>query len=140
MQSYWTGSIKGEASKIEARDRNGRTALIFAARQGNEAVLKWLLDVGAEVNAQGGYYGNALQEGGNEKVVQMLLDAGADVNAQGGCCGNALQAASIRGNEKVVQMLRDAGADINHQRVYIRDGNEKAVQMLLDAGANVHMC
>jgi ankyrin repeat protein len=43
-------------------------------------------------------------------VVQMLLDAGADVNAQGGHFGTALQAASARGHEKLVQMLRAAGA------------------------------
>ncbi|KAF2729999.1 hypothetical protein EJ04DRAFT_446072 [Polyplosphaeria fusca] len=46
-----------------------------------------LLDKGADVNAQGGRYGNALQAasyGGHEAVVKMLLDAGADVNAQGG--------------------------------------------------------
>jgi ankyrin repeat protein len=45
--------------------------------------------------------------------VQMLLDAGADVNAQGGYCGNALQAASWGGHEEVVQMLLAAGADVN---------------------------
>ena len=52
-----------------------------------------LLDKGAEVNAQGGWYGNALQaasEGGHEKVIQMLLDKGAEVNIQGGEYGNAL--------------------------------------------------
>jgi ankyrin repeat protein len=43
-------------------------------------------------------------------VVQMLMDAGADVNAQVGFYGNALQAASAEGHEKVVQMLVDAGA------------------------------
>jgi hypothetical protein len=31
-------------------------------------------------------------------VVQMLLDKGAEVNAQGGFYGNALQAASRRGH------------------------------------------
>jgi hypothetical protein len=39
-----------------------------------------LLDAGAEVREQGGYYGNALQaasEGGHEQVVEMLLNAGA---------------------------------------------------------------
>jgi hypothetical protein len=40
----------------------------------------------------------------------MLMDAEADVNAQGGHFGNALQAASAEGHEKVVQMLRAAGA------------------------------
>ena len=32
--------------------------------------------------------------GGHDKMVQMLLEKGADVNAQGGYYGNALQAAS----------------------------------------------
>jgi ankyrin repeat protein len=52
-----------------------------------------LLDAGADVNAQGEQYGNALQaasELGHEKIVQMLLDARADVNAQGGRYSNAL--------------------------------------------------
>jgi hypothetical protein len=44
-------------------------------------------------------------------VVQMLMDAAADVNAQGGYFGNALQAASVRGHEKVEQMLMDIGAN-----------------------------
>jgi hypothetical protein len=35
-----------------------------------------------------------------------LLDEGAEVNAQGGGYGNALQAASSRGHEKVVQILQ----------------------------------
>ncbi|KAI1559318.1 ankyrin repeat domain containing protein [Pyrenophora tritici-repentis] len=56
-----------------------------------------LLDKGAEVNAQGGRYGNALQaasERGYEQVVKTLLDAGAEVNAQGGRSCTALHAAS----------------------------------------------
>jgi len=40
-------------------------------------------------------------------VVKMLLDRGADINAQGWFYGSALQAASAGGHEKVVQMLRD---------------------------------
>ena len=46
---------------------------------------------------------------GHEKVVQMLIDAGADMNAQGGQYGESLQAASMGGHDKVVQMLIDAG-------------------------------
>jgi hypothetical protein len=41
-------------------------------------------------------------------VVQVLLDAGADVNAQGGHWRNALLAASWGGYKTVVKMLLDA--------------------------------
>ncbi|KAI4086592.1 MAG: hypothetical protein L6R37_008403 [Teloschistes peruensis] len=41
---------------------------------------------------------------------KMLLDKGADVNAQGGRYRNALQAASAEGHGQVVQMLLDKGA------------------------------
>jgi hypothetical protein len=42
--------------------------------------------------------------------VQLLLDKGADVNAQGGKYGNALQAASVGGHTGVMQLLQAAGA------------------------------
>jgi hypothetical protein len=39
----------------------------------------------------------------------MLLDKGAEVNAQGGHFGNALEAASSGGHEAVVRLLRGKG-------------------------------
>ena len=101
------------------------------------------------VNAQGGYYGNALQAasfGGHEQVVKLLLDAGAEVNAQGGVYGNALQAASFRSYEQVVKLLLDAGAEVNVQggdygnalQAASFRGHEQAVKLLLDAGAKVN--
>ncbi|KAF2135060.1 uncharacterized protein K452DRAFT_314243, partial [Aplosporella prunicola CBS 121167] len=53
--------------------------------------------------------------GGLDCSVENLLDKGADVNAQGGTFGNALYAASSEGHEKIVQMLLDKGADVNAQ-------------------------
>ena len=85
-----------------------------ASSYGDEKVVQILLSAGADVNAQGGEYGNALQAAsryGYEKVVQMLLSAGADVNAQGGEYGNALQAASSYGDEKVVQIREGQGGE-----------------------------
>jgi ankyrin repeat protein len=72
-----------------------------------------LLHKGADVNAQGGFYGSALQAAsaqGRLKVVEMLLQKGADVNAQCGHYGNALQAASVEEREEVVEMLLQKGA------------------------------
>ncbi|GJC92656.1 ankyrin repeat domain containing protein [Colletotrichum higginsianum] len=69
---------------------------------------------------------------GHEAIVQMLLDAGADVNAQGGFYGNALQAAAIvggqhgdilqiafeMGHRAIVQLHLDVGATFNAQKRY----------------------
>jgi ankyrin repeat protein len=49
-------------------------------------VVKLLHDEAADVNARGGYYGNALQAAsgeGHEQMVEPLLEKGANVNAQG---------------------------------------------------------
>ncbi|CEO59613.1 Putative Pfs, NACHT and Ankyrin domain protein [Penicillium brasilianum] len=108
-----------------------------------------LISKGADVNAQGGQYGNALQAaslGGHEEVVKMLLDQGVDVNAQGGEYGNALQAASLGGHEEVVQMLLDQGADVNAQsgkfgsalQAASSKGHEKVVQRLLGRDPDVN--
>ena len=43
----------------------------------------------------------------------MLLDKGADINAQGGHYGNALQAVSYGGHEKEVQMLLNYNTVVN---------------------------
>jgi hypothetical protein len=47
---------------------------------------------------------------GLSTIARLLLDEGANVNTQGGEYGNALQAASERGHEQVVEILLDAGA------------------------------
>jgi hypothetical protein len=70
--------------------------------------VKMLLEEGADVNAQAGHFGTALQAaafGGHDQVVQRLLEEGADVNAQAGHFGTALQAAADGGHDQVVQRL-----------------------------------
>jgi uncharacterized membrane protein len=123
--------------------------LYYAALLGFSTITRLLLDKGAEVNAQGGDFGNALQaasRGGHEQVVKTLLDKGAEVNAQGGHFGNALQAASWGGHEQVVKTLLDKGAEVNAQggaygnalQAASRGGHEQVVKTLLDKGAEVN--
>ena len=74
------------------------------------------MDEGANVNMQGGYFGNALQAasaGGYEQVVKLLLRKGANINAKGGRFHNALMAAALEGHGHLLQLLLDKGANIN---------------------------
>ncbi|KAH7187396.1 hypothetical protein DER44DRAFT_130688 [Fusarium oxysporum] len=123
--------------------------LYYTCLAGLAGAARDLTTEGADVNAQGGEYGNALQAASSEghlEIVQILLDKGADVNAQGGYCGNSLQAASYDGNLEVVQLLLGKGADVNAQggeygnalQAALNGGNLEIVQLLLDKGADVN--
>ena len=89
------------------------TALVYAVGAGYPAVVKILIDAGADVNVVDGT-GTALCEAaykGYTVIVAMLLKAGADVNL---CLPlHASLACPIEGNETCVFMLIQAGADID---------------------------
>jgi hypothetical protein len=90
------------------------SALYYACLGGLARAARDLMNEGADVNAQGGRYGNVLQAAslrGHLEIVQLLLDKGADINAQGGFYGNALQAASEGGHLEVVHLLNQRNAN-----------------------------
>jgi hypothetical protein len=90
--------------------------LYYAALGSLSKTVQLLLGKNANVNAQGGRYGNALQAAssrGHEQVVKLLLEKNANVNAQGGYYGNALYAASEGGHEQVVKLLLEKNVDVN---------------------------
>jgi hypothetical protein len=55
---------------------------------------------------------------GQEVVVSLLVDKGADVNAQGGAYGNALQTASYRGHEAARHAAQDISEAQHHLTIY----------------------
>jgi ankyrin repeat protein len=138
-------SLKAKAN-IQATDEDDEAPLLLAVKKEHRQVVKLLVDKGAEVNAQGGFYGNALQAASSNShgvVVKMLLDKGAEVNAQGRDYGNALQAASSNSHEAVVKMLLDKGAEANAQggdygnalQAASSNSHEAVVKMLMAWGA-----
>jgi hypothetical protein len=50
-----------------------------------------------------GEYGSALYAAGHDQIIQRLLEKGADVNAQCGYYGSALQTASCEGHDQIVR-------------------------------------
>ena len=124
-------------------------SLYVATEKADLEAVKALIIAKVDINANGGFYGNALQVAavyGHEAVVRLLLEKGADVNTQGGPYGNALQAASRFGHKAVVRLLLEKGADVNAQgghhgnalQVASRFGYEAVVRLLLEKGANVN--
>ena len=59
---------------------------------------------------------------GHGEVVKTLLDAGADVNAQCGFYSAARLAASEQGHDNVVKILLDAGAIPLQEEELLGDG------------------
>ncbi|KAF7365660.1 HET-like protein [Mycena venus] len=131
--------------------------LCLCARLGYIEGVKYLLDRGADVNAEG-TNGAALQlasENSHIEIIHLLLEKGADVNAMVHG-GTALQRASANGDLEIVHLLLEKGADVDaiHPRFYsalhqaslhghlmtVRLLLEKEIiSLLLENGANVNI-
>lgn len=101
--------------------------------------MRMLLDNGANINAQCGYYGTALQaalSGGHTKAVQTLLDHLADINLQNEYHDIAWQEKSSEEYDEVEQMLLDDGAidnaqdqDLGRDLYNTQEGHEHGMQV-----------
>jgi ankyrin repeat protein len=94
---------------------DGRTPLHIASEQDHEAVVRLLLDRGADVRAalpSGRTPLHIASQEGHAAVVRLLLDRGADVRAALPSGWTPLHIASLEGHEPVVRLLLDRGADV----------------------------
>ncbi|VUC23003.1 unnamed protein product [Clonostachys rosea] len=110
---------------------------------------RFLLENGADINAQGGTYSTALQAAsveGHMEIAQLLIKNGADINAQGGRYNTALQAASAKGHTEIAEILIQKGADINAQGGFYgnalqaasAEGHTEIAEMLIQKGADLN--
>jgi ankyrin repeat protein len=132
--------VPGGLAGVNAHDKDGETALMGAAYQGDLEVVRTLLSEGADVNekttaslAMGGLQLNSdftgtstlvifspgstalmfAVEGDHSEVVQVLLDMGADVNARDWDGYTPLMKASTTAHGDIVRLLLAKGADVN---------------------------
>jgi ankyrin repeat protein len=123
--------------------------LYYACAAGLVEITAALIANGSDVNAPGGYYGNALQASSHKSylnIVRLLLEKGADVNLRGGRYGSALQAACSKQDLAIVELLLDKGADITIAGKYgsilqaaCYGGSEEIIKLLLGKGIDVNI-
>lgn len=135
--------------EIDASDADiGWTALLRAATNGQEAMVRLLIEKGADIEARSPDYGTPLicaAEGNHEAIVEFLLKSGANAHAEDNFGWKPLHRVTVRsGGEIVAQTLLTHGADVNARCLYrktplhhaIEKGNESMVSFLLAAGAD----
>jgi hypothetical protein len=129
-------------------DSYGRVPLSWAAENGHEAVVKQLLEKGAELESKDSYYGRTplswAAVNGHKAVVKQLLEKGAELESKDSYYGRTpLSWAADRGHEAVVELLFEQGAELESKDSYYgrtplswaaERGHEAVVKLLLATG------
>ena len=102
---------------VNATDKYGWTALLYASENGRLEIVKYLVENGADVNAKGRIPNKTAlmiaSENGFLYIVKYLVEHGADVNAKASWDKTALILACECGHLEIVKYLVEHGADIN---------------------------
>lgn len=98
-------------------DVNERTALHVAAATGNLAILRPLLNAGADAKVENRYGETALHHAVCKRrdfhVIKTLVEAGSDVNSRTMTGRTPLHFAARQGDVKVVKNILSKGADVD---------------------------
>ncbi|KAL6857555.1 Ankyrin repeat A protein 2 [Amphichorda felina] len=130
------------------------TDLMLASYYGHRAVVKLLLERGADIEAKDWEYGRTSLSwaagNGYEAIVQLLVDKGANVDAMDSDSQTPLSWAAGNGHEPVVQLLLKKGANVKGATFEATDsdsrtpvlwaaenGHTAIVQLLIEKGADV---
>ena len=138
----------GNMGSIDCVNQNLQTPLHCATVNGNESVVRSLLDAGADIEEKDEIRRTPLllaSENGHTAVMRLLLEQGADIDAKDEKDRTLLHLASERGNIAAVDLLLKEGVDINAKQhdestalhLAVIYGHESLVELLLETGANI---
>lgn len=127
---------------------NGQTPLRIAAKNGDAARVRLLLQNGVDANfeSDGCTALHQAAEDGRADIVQLLLDYEARVNHAGPGGFTPLHAAAKNGHTEVVRLLLDRGATKDQEAINrrtplyeaVEHGHAEVARLLINSGADVN--
>ena len=120
------------------------TALQAAAYSGKKDAVEALLNAKADQNLRGPLYAAAFE--GHSEIVDLLLEKGADITSDNGYFRSALLAAAMTGRNSIVRALLNRGADpfacdefgVNTFFWAVYSSSESTVKVLIENETDIH--
>jgi len=147
-------------TRISKESKEGETPLSYACKNGNETVVKYLIELGANIHKEykhkranfheedksGGTLLHMVCDRGYLNLVKYLIEQGADINKRivynGWYNVSPLYISCRSGHEDIVKYLIEHGANINngedHLFIDYKNGNENIAKCLVEHGANIN--
>ncbi|EAY14810.1 ankyrin repeat protein, putative [Trichomonas vaginalis G3] len=137
-------------SNIDSFDNNGYNPLISSINDNIYVIFKYLVDSGADVNAENVGLSTPLNFAAKNcsiKFVSYLVDKGADVNHKNSLGDTPLMLASMVGNLEIVTFLVNHGSKVNERNRNMQTclmmacarNHLQIVEFLCDNGADINM-
>ena len=135
------------STTVNSRATNDRTPLSYAAEGGYAALVKQLLEAGADVELKDVNGWTPLLYAavrGHLAVVKLLLKAGANIESKSRRSRTSLSYTAVKGHSAVIKQLLEAGADVESKSkrrktplIYAaEEGHSTVIKQLLEAGAD----
>ena len=135
--------LLGNRANILKRNMYGDSAIMVAAFRGHTAVVRRLLDAGADIHSDGWNALHYSAYAGYTEIVRLLVDRHADLDAEAPNGQTALMLAASTGQLEAIKILVDADADMDLEdragktaiELAIKAGHANVVDYLRESGA-----